>query len=89
MLKTIHVEIDPTGHIHSLEPIPFKLEGKALLTLLESDTNERDATITEIKGNASRAIRLLASPRFQQRPPANLEEMQRHINAIRDEWNNN
>lgn len=89
MLKTIHVEIDPTGHIHSLEPIPFKLEGKALLTLLESDTNERDDTITETKGNASRAIRLLASPRFQQRPTANLEEMQRHINAIRDEWNNN
>lgn len=87
MLKTIHVEIDPTGHIHSLEPIPFKLEGKALLTLLESDTNERDDTITEIKGNASRAIRLLASPRFQQRSTTNLEEMQRHINAIRDEWN--
>jgi len=43
MLKTIHVEIDPTGHIHVLEPIPFKIEGKALLTLLESDTNERNA----------------------------------------------
>lgn len=88
MLKTIHVEIDRTGHIHSLETIPFKLEGRALLTLLESDTNERDAATAEIKGNASRALRLLASPRFQQRPTANLEEIQRHITAIRDEWNN-
>lgn len=88
MLKTIHVEIDPTGQIHVLEPIPFKLEGRALLTLLESDTNERDATIAEIKGNASRALSLLASPRFQRRPKADPEETQRHISAIRDEWNN-
>ncbi|MBU2569384.1 MAG: hypothetical protein KJ725_04980 [Gammaproteobacteria bacterium] len=88
MLKTIHVEIDPTGHIHVLEPIPFKLEGRALHTLLESDTKERDATTAEIKGNASRALRLLASPRFQHRPKANPEETQRHISAIRDEWNN-
>jgi len=35
MLKTIHVEIVPTGHIHVLEPIPFKLEGRALLTFFE------------------------------------------------------
>ena len=88
MLKTIHVEIDPSGHIHSLEPIPFKLEGKALLTLLETDTNDSEAASAEIKGNAARALRLLASPRFQHRPIANTEEMQRHITAIRDEWNN-
>ncbi|WP_404357434.1 hypothetical protein [Methylotuvimicrobium sp. KM1] len=88
MLKTIHVEIDRTGQIHPLEPIPFKLEGRALLTLLESDTNERDITPAEIKGNASRALRLLASPRFQHRPKNNSEEIQRRISAIRDEWNN-
>ncbi|MBS3952721.1 MAG: hypothetical protein KGZ88_07220 [Methylomicrobium sp.] len=89
MLKTIHVEIDPTGHIQALEPIMFKLEGKALLTLLESDANEEsDATLTETKGSVSRTLRLLASPRFQHRPRANLEEVQRRIFAIRDEWNN-
>ncbi len=88
MLKTIHVEIDRTGQIHALEPIPFKLEGRALLTLLESETNERDTTPAEIKGNASRALRLLASPRFQRRPKVDPEEIQRHISAIRDDWNN-
>jgi hypothetical protein len=72
--KAIHVEIDPGGQIRVLEPIKFKLEGRALLTLLESDTNERDATIADLKGNASRALRLLASPRFQRRPKANPEE---------------
>ena len=40
MLQTVEVDIDASGHIHPLEPLPFKPVGRALLTLLEPPTNE-------------------------------------------------
>lgn len=35
-LQTIQVEIDATGHILPMEPLPFKRVDRALLTLLDA-----------------------------------------------------
>jgi hypothetical protein len=40
MLQTLEVEIDETGRIHPLEPLPFKPMGRALLTLLNTPPDE-------------------------------------------------
>jgi len=37
MLQTIRVEIDPSGAIHPLQPLPKRHEGEALLTLVVPD----------------------------------------------------
>jgi hypothetical protein len=40
MLHTVEVEIDASGHIHPLEPLPFKPMGRALVTLLSPQVDE-------------------------------------------------
>ena len=40
MLQTIEVEIDASGHIHSLEPVQTIPAGRALLTLLRPPVDE-------------------------------------------------
>lgn len=83
MLQTIEVEIDAHGQIHPLEPLAFKLTGRALLTLLDQPTVHGD---TLLRGSAEQALALLASPRFANRPFASPEEVRRRISAMRDEW---
>lgn len=43
MLKTIEIEIDEKGYIHSMEPIQLPI-GHALLTILEEDIPMQSAT---------------------------------------------
>jgi hypothetical protein len=40
MLQTIEVEIDASGQVHPLEPLIRLLPGRALLTLLDRQTNQ-------------------------------------------------
>ena len=42
MLKTIEIEIDENGYIHSMEPIQLPI-GRALLTILEEDSPTQSA----------------------------------------------
>ena len=69
MLQTIEVEIDSSGHIHPLEPLAFIPSGRAYLTLLPV-TKKEFRTLTAGDGSAAKALELLASPRFAQRPAA-------------------
>jgi len=85
MLQTIEVEIDPSGHIHPLEPLSFIPSGRAYLTLLPAQDRE---SRTPIAGGSSAAktLELLASPRFAQRPAALANEVQQRISELRNDW---
>lgn len=85
MLQTIEVEIDPSGHIHPLEALSFIPSGRAYLTLLPPTDNEFRAPDTGA-GSAAKALELLASPRFAQRPEALTDEVQQRINELRNDW---
>jgi len=85
MLQTIEVEIDPSGHIHPLEPLTFVPSGRAYLTLLPATEKEFRAPIAG-DGSAAKALELLASPRFAQRPAALADEVQQRINELRNDW---
>lgn len=85
MLQTIEVEIDPSGHIHPLESLSFIPSGRAYLTLLPSPDKELRAHIAE-DSSAAKALKLLASPRFAQRPVALPDEVQQRISALRNDW---
>lgn len=85
MLQTIEVEIDPSGHIHPLEPLSFIPSGRAYLTLLPASGNESGNRVPENK-SAAKALELLASPRFAQRPAAIADEVQHRINELRNDW---
>jgi len=82
MLKTIEIEIDDIGKIHPLESLPFKPKGRALLTLLD----KKDPSIPLFQGSAKKALELLASTRFANRPIANPEEVNSRITNLRTEW---
>ena len=85
MLQTIEVEIDPSGHIHPLEALPFIPSGRAYLTLLPSTDNEFRTPVAG-GGSAANALELLASPRFAQRPDARADEVQQRITELRNDW---
>lgn len=85
MLQTIEVEIDPSGHIHPLEPLPFVPSGRAYLTLLPAQNKGLNTSIAA-DGSAEKALELLASPRFAQRPAALPSEVQQRINELRNDW---
>ncbi len=85
MLQTIEVEIDPSGHIHPLETLSFIPAGRAYLTLLPSPDKEF-GTPTDEDRSAAKALELLASPRFSQRPVALADEVQRRIDELRNDW---
>ena len=85
MLQTIEVEIDKSGRIHPLEPLPFIPAGRAYLTLLPQDTKLEKAG----NGSAAQALELLASPRFAQRPAASVHEVQKRIDELRNDWGGN
>jgi len=85
MLQTIEVEIDPSGHIHPLEPLTFVPSGRAYLTLLPTTEKEFRVTIAG-DGSAAKALELLASPRFALRPAALADEVQQRINELRNDW---
>ena len=86
MLQTIQVEIDATGHIHPMEALSFKPVGRALLTLLDTPTETMSLQIYEGRGSIARALTLLSSPRFAQRPVANTSEVMQRIASMRDDW---
>jgi len=83
MLQTIEIEIDASGRIHPLEPLPFAPCGRALLTLLEKPAIAERPPIT---GRAGDILALLATPRFANRPVAKAEEVSQRIAALRDDW---
>jgi len=85
MLQTIEVEIDPSGHIHPLEPLTFIPAGRAYLTLLPAPNKELRTSIAG-EGSAAKALELLNSPRFAQRPAALAEEVQQRISELRNDW---
>jgi hypothetical protein len=84
MLQTIEVEIDPSGRIHPLEPLSFVPSGRAYLTLLPASDKQSSPTIEN--SSAAQALKLLASPRFAQRPAANPAEVQQRIDDLRNDW---
>jgi hypothetical protein len=85
MLKTIEVEIDSSGRVHPLEPLPFVLRGRGYLTLLPGEPDVASAGPTN-RGTAAEALALLASPRFALRPAATPEEVQQRIASLRSDW---
>lgn len=85
MLQTIEVEIDNSGRIHPLEPLPFTLSGRAYLTLLPA--SDKQPAPSPVDGcSAAQALKLLASPRFAHRPTASPVEMQERIENLRNDW---
>ena len=86
MLQTIEVEIDPSGFIRPLEPLSFVLSGRAYLTLLPADAPRDANTQGAGAGSAARALELLATPRFAQRPSASPEEIAARIEGLRLDW---
>ena len=85
MLQTIEVEIDKSGYIHSLEPLSFVPYGRAYLTLLPHNTSESN-TLNSGESSAAKALEILASTRFAQRPQAIPEEVQQRISELRNDW---
>lgn len=85
MLQTIEVEIDPSGHIHPLETLSFIPSGRAYLTLLPSPDKKQLPGVAE-DHSAAKALELLASPRFAQRPVARANEVQQRINELCNNW---
>lgn len=85
MLQTIEVEIDSSGHIHPLGPLSFVPTGRAYLTLLP-DQSTKFSAASASDGSAAKALELLASPRFAQRPVALSEEVQQRISELRNDW---
>lgn len=86
MLQTIEVEIDASGHIQPLEPLPVAKNRRAYLTLLPESPATRADTLPPSRGSAAQALALLASPRFANRPAANPIEVQRRIEHLRSDW---
>ena len=82
MLQTIEIEIDDIGKIHTLEPLPFKPTGRALLTLLDKP----DYPPLLLQGSAKQALALLASERFARRPVASPDEVSGRISRMRNDW---
>lgn len=85
MLQTIEVEIDHSGCIHPLEPLSFIPSGRAYLTLLPASDKQSGPAIVE-NSSATQALKLLASPRFAQRPTASPLEVQQRIDELRNDW---
>lgn len=88
MLQTIEVNIDAAGSIHLLEPLPFKLVGRALLTLLKPDA---DASLPgdSQRATAAATVALLETQEFRDLPAIDPTETQRRIVELRDGWNDN
>lgn len=87
MLQTIEVEIDNSGRIHPLEPLPFVPSGRAYLTLLPASDKQPSPALAE-GCSAAQALKLLASPRFAHRPTASPVEVQQRIDELRSDWEN-
>lgn len=87
MLQTIEVEIDNSGHIHPLEPLPFIPSGRAYLTLLPASDKQSSPALVK-NSSAAQALKLLASPRYIQRPTASPSEVQQRIGELRNDWGN-
>jgi len=85
MLQTIEVEIDNAGRIHPLEPLTFAPSGRAYLTLLSASGKEQNSALIE-NSSAAQALKLLASPRFAQRPTASPAKVQQRIDELRNDW---
>jgi len=85
MLQTIEVEIDHSGRIHPLEPLSFVPSGRAYLTLLPA-SEQQPGSPAAGTSSAEQALKLLASPRFAQRPSASPVEVQQRIDELRNDW---
>lgn len=85
MLQTIKVEIDPNGHIHPIEHLTFISAGRAYLTLLPATENKFRTPVTG-DGSAAKALKLLNSSRFAQRPTALSDEVRQRISELRNDW---
>lgn len=72
MLKTIEIEIDEKGYIHSMEPIQLPI-GRALLTILEDDSPTQVVTK---QSNFNDLFGILTS-----KHSATLEEIEQAISA--------
>ena len=83
MPRTIEVEIDATGHLRALEPLPIGHRVRALLVLPDEPPAQAAP-----RGSAARALALLASPRFARRPRGEPEEVRRRLAAMRNDWDN-
>lgn len=88
MLQTIQVEIDAGRQIHPLEPLNFVPVGRALLTLLDPSVNAPAPSMGgSAQPSAARALELLDSLRFKQRPSSDSLEVQQRIETLRGDWN--
>jgi len=85
MLQTIEVEIDASGHILPLEPLPPAKNRRAYLTLLPEMPATADIS-SPPRGSAAQALALLESPRFANRPVADAIEVQQRIENLRGDW---
>ncbi len=85
MLQTIEVEIDSSGRILPLEPMPTTRARRAYLTLLPEVSPATD-DISSPRGSVAKALELLASSRYANRPVVDPVEVQQRIDSLRNEW---
>ncbi|HMT09640.1 MAG TPA: hypothetical protein PKA82_16695 [Pyrinomonadaceae bacterium] len=80
MLTTVEATIDVDGTVELLEPVSVPAKTRAKLSF----------EITEIrhqgKGNSAKLLELLESPRFKNRKKYSNEEIDAHIEEIRNSW---
>lgn len=85
MLQAIEAIVEPNGTIHPLEAIGATAPMRAIVTLLEPLAFPVSETQPQ-KGSATALLALLQTPRFAHRPPADPEEVQQRIQALRNDW---
>lgn len=83
MLKTVEGTLDPEGKIRFQEELHLTRSQRVLVTLLEEpDATETDDTTDE----AARLRKLLASPKWRNRPIGAADELEALVEALRNEW---
>lgn len=84
MLQSFEVIVEPGGVIRPLERIEVAAPKRAVLTVLEQNAPAVEPSPEPGQGAAIWA--LLQSPRFARRPAADPVEVQRRIEALRNDW---
>ena len=78
MLQTVEGIVDVDGQIRWLEPLRVVKPSRVLITLLP-DANESEGNIAALQA-------FLQNPDFVNRPVGSVEEIEAHIQGMRNSW---
>ena len=81
MLQTVEAEIDVNGNVKLLESLNVKKKTRVLVTLLEEANGAKEQA-----GSVRRVLELLNSLEFANRKSYSVEEIETHIDDVRNSW---